>query len=50
MTGVFAQNAPTYAAAGIPCFPVDPMSKKPLVQGWNRLGTEAVPAWIDPLW
>lgn len=36
--GIFAQWQPRYAEAGIPTFPVNPLAKKPAINGYMKVG------------
>lgn len=44
---IFAQHAGAYAAAGLPCFPVDSRSKRPAIRGWQKATPARARAWAS---
>ena len=44
---IFAQHAGTYAAAGLPAFPVDTRSKRPAIRGWQKATPARARLWAS---
>ena len=44
---IFALHAGTYAAAGLPAFPVDTRSKRPAIRGWQRATPARARVWAS---
>lgn len=50
MSNIFANNAPLYWAAGLPAIPLEPRSKRTIIQGWTRWCTEDIPDETKAAW
>lgn len=44
---IYAQHAETYAAAGLPAFPVDTRNKRPATKGWQKATPRRTRAWAS---